>query len=1353
MILNEHKHIESPSSTTSLSSTTTVLNNINLDIDSTDNKYIYSSDNSSSDLVQTRHKAKTKLHDNSNTSKTTNFTTPISTQNQPKKTIYSYLVERQQQKLFSQPEQQIPSRIIAEEIKTSIDQIDNKKISKNKRTRQAKKDDNYPSKKRKRTQKNLNQPTESSIASSSSSSSSSAQISQTTTTTTTRSNTSNISQYLSDLYESENKDKLDQIFSLNSLFNSSQSLLTKLDLKVLFQPAIFESLPRQSQLKLIKLLPECDRLFDSHGSFKLSIGALNNEFIKKCCTEWQQKLANGNFDNLENSLHNTTITRSTRLKQQRLLESLQANENESSDDETEEFFYYDEDDFLDASSSSNLNQPNETINQNDKSIYESAESTTNSLNSSFDNNNNKEEEEGDNQSSNESFDNIPSPSSEQESFDEDLELKRKELEREAKRLLRKKEKLSSKFYQINADCMISTSDTASITTTLSEPVRKSQRKRTLSKKFTDDEYSFNNDDQVDLDEKNLKLEVSLNEDQKGELKLKIKRVQNQSNLNKLNSLIDTDDFPTKRKRNNSSNFKSSLNNSPLNIFPELTMPICSPAVSPSEKIVIKSNSSPTVHLQAPLPPIPQAIPPQNIFNDEEDEEIPRKEFSLPDNIKTLASIKTQIAEKKRKLSKEYNSNIQKIVTELKSIGSNQSNESETTTSNSLSPQNNYNKIQIDEFLNLNSTLDSEDNQKMETREDLPSFLVNLDLINLLKIQQEKEKKLINLTHKNVNYIDLSILNENLENEQNCEVTTLPNINSLIMKVNPNVSKPVVVKEQFLSPLPVNQFAQAPNRVVQSPIYQNGYQTPTRQNFITSSPNYQTKQSPTNFQNYQRYPPQSPQFIQQPNIPQQMPQQIQQIIPQQVQTQIQQQIPQQITQQIQPQITQQIPQQIPQQIQQYNQQYQNYPHQYSQPQQTGQVFNQQNVVLVQQSPIKYQQPQQQVYNTSQNIQQNQQQQQQQQIMKPQIQMNQINIQTSQQLQQQQQQQQSINVSIPQPQIQQNLANSIISPINSQNSQSSPIVPQQQQQQQSAVTPTKAKRKEKEKPPNLNLNTNTPSTTPSQINSNSVNNQSQNSQNSRSARSTQHQLTVAQLLSQKHQQQQQKAQEITRNLTSPLTIPTVLQVNEQVTQSPIPSTTASQIIIPASLTSNSQPNNNNNNNNNSQVIKIVAENTEIKNVQSYQAPVQKFQNVLQQQNPTTNPALSIPTSLSQSAKIILSNNEPTNSSPNHHQPVTCFPLNSLNFNQTTPVFDSNNKTMKESLINDNKKEIEHDVLSQTQVLNNHECSYKKPMIECEKCFLFLHDDCIYLKNVDNRSEPIKLCVNCINNDNMEKKMENL
>lgn len=60
----------------------------------------------------------------------------------------------------------------------------------------------------------------------------------------------------------------DSQFTKTALFHTPDSLLTKLDLKALFQPTIFESLSRQSQLKLIKLLPDCDRQLDSHGSFK-----------------------------------------------------------------------------------------------------------------------------------------------------------------------------------------------------------------------------------------------------------------------------------------------------------------------------------------------------------------------------------------------------------------------------------------------------------------------------------------------------------------------------------------------------------------------------------------------------------------------------------------------------------------------------------------------------------------------------------------------------------------------------------------------------------------------------------------------------------------------------------------------------------------------------------------------------------------------------------------------------------------------------------------------------------------------------------------------------------------------------
>lgn len=103
---------------------------------------------------------------------------------------------------------------------------------------------------------------ESSIASSSSSSSLAAAAAA------SRLNQANIVAYVNDLFANKSKQQLEQIFSVNALFHSPASLLTKLDVKALFQPALFEALPRQSQLKLIKLLPECDRQLDSQGSFK-----------------------------------------------------------------------------------------------------------------------------------------------------------------------------------------------------------------------------------------------------------------------------------------------------------------------------------------------------------------------------------------------------------------------------------------------------------------------------------------------------------------------------------------------------------------------------------------------------------------------------------------------------------------------------------------------------------------------------------------------------------------------------------------------------------------------------------------------------------------------------------------------------------------------------------------------------------------------------------------------------------------------------------------------------------------------------------------------------------------------------
>lgn len=449
-------------------------------------------------------------------------------------------------------------------------------------------------------------------------------------------------------------------FSQNALFHSASSLLTKLDLKALFQPSLFESLPRQSQLKLIKLLPECDRQLDSHGSFKLSLGALNNEFIKKCCIEWQHKLGNSEFGNynINNSHHNsnnnnvnnqnyncyestilhtsTTITRSTRLKQQKILQNLiPPDHKESSDDE---FFYYDEEDSLDrlinskddAATTSTINNIPDTNLDNSKtstsivnrrdfklihkidtennqklenyeedeeeeifnetgSVYGSATSSS-PLNSSLTN-----QFESSSRSNSEFQTTLPTPnhhfsseneddysssfsssSSSSSSFccsddyslnntkldeENDLEAKKLQIQRKAKRLLKKNKKLRRNF-ALTADCMIasitktttespaqdqeitskslfksdnknddtssSSSSTSSTTSSAylnlshssstsftNEPqqttLRKSQRKRQTNKKFAEDEYALEDDGgDYNFDSKlNLKLKGHL----------------------------------------------------------------------------------------------------------------------------------------------------------------------------------------------------------------------------------------------------------------------------------------------------------------------------------------------------------------------------------------------------------------------------------------------------------------------------------------------------------------------------------------------------------------------------------------------------------------------------------------------------------------------------------------------------------------------------------------------------------------------------------------------------------------------------------------------------------------------------
>lgn len=425
--------------------------------------------------------------------------------------------------------------------------------------------------------------------------------------------------FLSDLNNTLSKsNQLEQVFSVNSLFHSSNSILTKLDLKSLFQTQLFESLPRQAQLKLIKLLPECDRTFDSFGSFKLSGSALNNEFIKKCCTEWQQSLANGEFGNYtstwgcsvdyENSLLNlnTTITRSTRLRQQKLLQSIKDKAETSEDDE--EISYYGDlsktypPDSCSQQQTAGEEKENKSFKKPNKtnistSIYEPANSSKLTSSHFSDQEIDIEKEEHSSFEDNESISiesllisssnssSSRSSASEETSdqdtsfstyIEESLEAKRRILKRQVKLL--KKSKLSSKLLkkrgkEMIADIVSTGENPSSVTftkkpvtshhvnlnelkesdisqldaNTSNQPLRKSQRKRQLSKKFTGDDYTFTDcfsiDDEASTSSQltdsstapttigitsNIKTTTTISNqmetEPRGDLKLKIKRI-------------------------------------------------------------------------------------------------------------------------------------------------------------------------------------------------------------------------------------------------------------------------------------------------------------------------------------------------------------------------------------------------------------------------------------------------------------------------------------------------------------------------------------------------------------------------------------------------------------------------------------------------------------------------------------------------------------------------------------------------------------------------------------------------------------------------------------------------------------
>ncbi|WAR24310.1 ASX-like protein [Mya arenaria] len=73
------------------------------------------------------------------------------------------------------------------------------------------------------------------------------------------------------------------------------SILVNTNLKGLLNKHTFSTLPSSYQYKLIQLLPECDRIVGRDTALRLSSTALNNEFFAKACTEWRERLSEGEF--------------------------------------------------------------------------------------------------------------------------------------------------------------------------------------------------------------------------------------------------------------------------------------------------------------------------------------------------------------------------------------------------------------------------------------------------------------------------------------------------------------------------------------------------------------------------------------------------------------------------------------------------------------------------------------------------------------------------------------------------------------------------------------------------------------------------------------------------------------------------------------------------------------------------------------------------------------------------------------------------------------------------------------------------------------------------------------------------
>lgn len=76
---------------------------------------------------------------------------------------------------------------------------------------------------------------------------------------------------------------------------TSDSVVTTIQLRSILTNATLQSLPKPSQIQLIRLLPDFDQIRKHDGSIEASDTALSNEYFRRFCIQFQEKLADNKF--------------------------------------------------------------------------------------------------------------------------------------------------------------------------------------------------------------------------------------------------------------------------------------------------------------------------------------------------------------------------------------------------------------------------------------------------------------------------------------------------------------------------------------------------------------------------------------------------------------------------------------------------------------------------------------------------------------------------------------------------------------------------------------------------------------------------------------------------------------------------------------------------------------------------------------------------------------------------------------------------------------------------------------------------------------------------------------------------